>query len=129
GGLTILSLVVAGFVIGLRKQRFPWQRALRWTLALAILPLISTAAHWELTLFEYNTSIAWQTFVTNQAINIIRNVGLQLGAIFLAVAGIAAAYPEAFHLARRDARARLGRSAAVAAVTAISIAVLFRFAE
>ncbi|MDP9360466.1 MAG: hypothetical protein M3P29_03335 [Acidobacteriota bacterium] len=46
--------------------------------------------------------------------------------IFLAVAGLAAAYPQAFHLGRRDARARLGRSAAVAALTAISIAILFR---
>ncbi|HEX3577581.1 MAG TPA: CPBP family intramembrane glutamic endopeptidase, partial [Thermoanaerobaculia bacterium] len=129
GGLLILSLVVAGFVIALRRQRFPWQRALRWTLALAILPLINTAAHWELTLFEYNTSITWQTFITNQAINIIRNIGLQLGAIFLAVAGLASAYPKAFHLARRDARARLGRSAAIGALTAISIAVIFRVAE
>ncbi|MEA2328901.1 MAG: hypothetical protein QOE68_3860 [Thermoanaerobaculia bacterium] len=129
GVLAILSLVVAGFVIALRKQRFPWQRALRWTLALAIIPLISTAASWELSLFEYNTSITWQTFITNQTINIIRTVGLQLGMIFLAVAGLAAAYPEAFHLARRDARARLGRSAAIAALTAISIAVIYRVAE
>jgi membrane protease YdiL (CAAX protease family) len=129
GILTILSLVVAGFVIALRRQRFPWQRALRWTLAMSIIPLISVASRWELTLFEYNTSITWQTFITNQAINIIRNVGLHLGAIFLAVAGLAAAYPEAFHLARRDSRARLGRSAAIAALTAISIAIVFRVAE
>jgi membrane protease YdiL (CAAX protease family) len=129
GVLAILSLVVAGFVIALRRQRFPWQRALRWTLALAIIPLISIAARWELTLFEYNTSITWQTFISNQSINIIRSVGLQLGAIFLAVAGLASAYPEAFHVARRDSRARLGRSAAIAALTAISIAVLFRVAE
>jgi membrane protease YdiL (CAAX protease family) len=129
GVLTILSLFVAGFVIALRRQRFPWQRALRWTLALAIIPLISIAARWELTLFEYNTSITWQTFITNQAINVIRNVGVQLGAIFLAVAGLASAYPEAFHLARRDSRARLGRSAAIAALTTISIAVVFRVAQ
>jgi membrane protease YdiL (CAAX protease family) len=129
GILTILSLVVAGFVIALRRQRFPWQRALRWTLALSIIPLISIATRWELTLFDYNTSISWQTFITNQTVNIIRNVGLQLGAIFLAVAGLASAYPDAFHLARRDSRARLGRSAAIAALMTISIAVLFRVAE
>jgi hypothetical protein len=129
GVLTILSLIVAGFVIALRRQRFPWQRALRWTLALAIIPLISIAARWELSLFEYNTSITWQTFVSSQAINNIRNAGLQLGMIFLAIAGLAAAYPEAFHLARRDSRARLGRSAAIAALIAISITVIFRVAE
>ncbi|HEV7427165.1 MAG TPA: type II CAAX endopeptidase family protein [Thermoanaerobaculia bacterium] len=129
GVLAILSLVVAGFVIALRRQRFPWQRALRWTLALAIIPLISVATRWELTLFEYNTSITWQTFITSQTINIIRTVGLHLGMIFLAVAGLAAAYPEAFHLARRESRARLGRSAAVAALTTISIAIVFRIGQ
>jgi len=129
GILAILSLVVAGFVIALRRQRFPWQRALRWTLALAIIPLFYETARWETTLFNYNTSITWQTFISNQTINIIRNIGLHLGMIFLAVAGLASAYPEAFHLARRDARARLGRSAAIAALTAISVAVLFRISE
>jgi membrane protease YdiL (CAAX protease family) len=128
GGLIILSLVVAGFVIALRRQRFPWQRALRWTLVLAIIPLFYEAARWETTLFNYNTSITWQTFISSQTITIIRNVGVHLGLIFLAVVGLAAAYPEAFHLARRDSRARLGRSAAIAALTTISIAILFRVA-
>lgn len=126
GGLAILSLIVAGFVIAMRRQRFPWQRALRWTLALSVIPLISVAARWESTLFEYNTSIRWQTFISGQTINVVRTVGLQLGMVFLAVAGLAAAYPQAFHLARRETRARLGRSAAVATLTAISIAILFR---
>jgi membrane protease YdiL (CAAX protease family) len=126
GVLAILSLIVAGFVVALRRQRFPWQRALRWTLALAIIPLAGVAARWEMTLFEYNTSITWQTFVSNQAINIVRNVGLQLGLIFLAVAGLGAAYPQAFHLARRDARARLGKAAVLAALTTISAVILFR---
>jgi membrane protease YdiL (CAAX protease family) len=129
GVLAILSLVVAGFVIALRRQHFPWQRALRWTFALAIIPLISIAAHWEMTLFEYNTSIRWQTFISNQAINIVRSAGLQLGMIFLAVAALAAAYPQAFQLARRQSRARLGRPAALAALTAISIVLLFRTGE
>jgi membrane protease YdiL (CAAX protease family) len=129
GAVAILSLIVAGAVIALRRQRFPWQRALRWTLALAIIPLINIAAHWELTIFDYNTSITWQTFLTNQTINTIRNVGLHLGVIFLSVAALAAAYPEAFYLARRDSRARLGRSAVIATLTTISIAILFRIAE
>jgi hypothetical protein len=46
--------------------------------------------------------------------------------IFLAVTALAAAYPQAFHLGRRESRARLGRSAVVATVTALSIAVVFR---
>ncbi|MEA2165700.1 MAG: hypothetical protein QOK37_3827 [Thermoanaerobaculia bacterium] len=129
GGLSILSLIVAGFVIALRRQRFPWQRALRWMLALAIIPLISIAARWELTLFEYNTSIRWETFISGQVINIVRNVGLQMGLVFLAVAALAAAYPEAFHLGRRESRARIGRSAVVAALSAISVIILFRIGQ
>jgi membrane protease YdiL (CAAX protease family) len=129
GYLSILSLIVAGFVIALRRQRFPWQRALRWTLALAIIPLISIAAHWEQTLFEYNTSIRWETFISGQVINIVRNVGLQMGMVFLAVVALAAAYPEAFHLGRREARARLGRSAVVATLSAISAIILFRIGQ
>jgi membrane protease YdiL (CAAX protease family) len=129
GGLAILSLIVAGFVIALRRQRFPWQRALRWTLALAIIPFIAVFARWESTLFGYNTSIRWETFISGQVIDVVRNVGLQLGLVFLAVAALAAAYPQAFHLARRDARAALGRSAAVATLTAIGIAVLFRIGQ
>lgn len=129
GILTILSLIVAGFVVALRKRRFPWQVALRWTLALAIVPLIGIAARWEPKLFEYNTSIAWQTFMGGQVVDVIKTVGLQLGMVFLAVAGLAAAWPEAFDLARAEARARLGRSAAVAALTVISAAILLRVAE
>ena len=129
GGLAILSLIVAGFVIALRRQRFPWQRALRWTLALAIIPLIGVAARWESTLFEYNTSIRWETFISGQVINIVRNVGLQMGMVFLAVVALAAAYPQAFHLARRESRARLGRSAAIAALMAISMVIVFRIGQ
>jgi len=129
GVLAILSLIVAGFVVALRRQRFPWQRALRWTIVLAIIPIASIAARWELSMFEYNTSITWQTFLSNQVINMIRNTGLQLGMIFLAVAGLAAAYPKAFHLARREARARLGKGAVIAALTTISAAIIYRVAE
>jgi membrane protease YdiL (CAAX protease family) len=129
GVLAILSLIVAGFVVALRRQRFPWRRALRWTLVLAIIPLISVAADWESTLFGYNTSIGWETFISSQIIDIILKVGLQMGMVFLAVAALAAAYPQAFHLAQRDARARIGRSAVVAALTVIAIAVLFRIGQ
>ena len=72
GVLVILSLVVAGFVIATAPARFPWRRALRWTLALAIIPHRRSARQrWELTLFEYNTSITWQTFITGQIIGIV----------------------------------------------------------
>src|SRR5262249_20433257 len=81
-------------------------------------------AHWELSLFEYNTSVGWQTFMAGQLTAAARNVGLQLGIIFLALAGIEAAYPGALDLGRRAARARFGRAAAVAALATLALLVI-----
>ena len=49
---------------------------------------------------------------------------MHLGVIFLAVGGLDAAYPEAFELRRRDARARLGRSALLGALATIALIAL-----
>jgi membrane protease YdiL (CAAX protease family) len=121
GVLSILALIIAGFVLALRGGHFAWRRALRWTLALAIVPIASTAAGWEMSLFDYNTSVGWQTFVAGQWTSAARNVGLQLGVIFLAIAGIEAAYPGAFELRRRAARARFGRAALVGALATVAL--------
>jgi membrane protease YdiL (CAAX protease family) len=124
GVLAILALVIAGFVVALRRGHFPWRRALRWTLALAIVPIASTFAHWQLSLFEYNTSVGWQTFMAGQFTAAARNIGLQLGIIFLAVAGIEAMFPGALDLRRRAGRARFGRAAAVAALATLALLVI-----
>ncbi|MEK6375519.1 MAG: type II CAAX endopeptidase family protein [Acidobacteriota bacterium] len=124
GALTVLALIIAGFVVALRAGHFPWRRALRWTLVLAIIPIASTAAGWEMSLFDYNTSVGWQTFIAGQWTSAARNVGLQLGVIFLAIAGIEAAYPGAFELRRRAARARFGRAALIGALATIALLIL-----
>jgi membrane protease YdiL (CAAX protease family) len=124
GVLGLLALVIAGFVVALRKGHFPWRRALRWTLALAVIPILSTLVGWEAGLFDYNTSVAWQTFMIGQVTAAVRNVGLQLGIIFLAVAGIEAAYPGALELRRRAGRARFGRAALVGAVATLAMLVI-----
>ena len=84
---------------------------------------------WDVQACYHNTSLTWTTCITYHLITFILTACRHRVAIFLDVAGLAAAYPDAFHLARRDSRARLGRSAAIAALTAISIAVIFRVAE
>jgi membrane protease YdiL (CAAX protease family) len=124
GVLMLLALVIAGFVVALRRGQFPWRRALRWTLALAIIPIAITLANWESTLFEYNTSVSWQTFIAGQLTSLALRVGLQLGFIFLAVAAIDAAYPGALELRRRAGRARFGRVALVGALATLAMLVI-----
>jgi len=124
GALVLLALVVAGFVMALRRGQFPWKRALRWTLALAIVPIASAAASWESTLFDYNTSVGWQTFIIGQITGLARNVGLQLGLILLAVAGLESAYPGALELRRRAGRARFGRAALIGALATLALLIV-----
>jgi membrane protease YdiL (CAAX protease family) len=128
GGLIILALIIAGFVIAARKHHFPWRRPLRWTAILAIVPIAGALMRWELTLFEYSTSIRWDTFVTGQVVTAIRNVGVQIGVIFLALTGIEAVDPQALDWLRREGRARFGRAALIVAVTAIGLAFIRRIA-
>jgi membrane protease YdiL (CAAX protease family) len=124
--LSTLALIIAGFVMAARRGHFPWRRALRWTLVLAVIPIANAAVHWPLSLFDYQTSESWQTFITGNLVRTIFFTGLKLGGIFLAIAGIDAAYPHALELRRRAARARVGRVALTAALTALSVMAIFR---
>jgi membrane protease YdiL (CAAX protease family) len=124
--LGLLALVIAGFIMALRKHAFPWQVALRWTIVLAVVPVGAAFAHWPEQLFTYNTSDAWQTFVSSAVIDAVRATGVQIGLIFLAVVAIEATVPDAFTLHRATVRARLGRAAVLSALTAISLIVIRR---
>jgi hypothetical protein len=90
---------------------------------LSIIPIAATASRYESMLFGYPTSVAWDTYRIRLATDFVRDAGLQTGVIFLALAGLEAALPYALSLLRREGRARFGRSAAVAAVTALAIVV------
>ncbi|MBV8515947.1 MAG: CPBP family intramembrane metalloprotease [Acidobacteria bacterium] len=124
GAIAILALVIAGLVTASRKHGLPWRRALRWTAIAAIVPIATTFAGYEQMLFGYSTSVAWPTFRVALATDVVISVAKQLGLIFLAIAGIEAVAPYALSLFTREGRARFGRSAVVAALTALSIMVL-----
>ncbi len=124
GAVALLTLVIAGLVIATRRHGLPWRRALRWTLYLSVIPLITTAAQYESMLFGYSTSVAWETFRVSLLTSIVMQVGLQIGLIFLAVAGLEAAMPHVLGVVTREGRGQLGRSALVAAITAIGIVVI-----
>jgi membrane protease YdiL (CAAX protease family) len=124
GLVALLAIVITGLVLATRAHGLPWRRALRWTLILSVIPIAGFAARLELMLFQYSTSVAWETFRVDMITAFVRDVGMQLGVLFLALAGVEAAIPYALSLVTPEARARFGRSAAVAAITAVAIAIV-----
>lgn len=128
GAVTLLALVTTGLIVATRAHGLQWKRALRWTLILSVIPVAATLVQYEQLLFGYNTSVAWETFRIRLVTEVITRIGTRVGLLFLAIAGIEAALPYAASLVRREGRARFGRSAAVAALTAVSLAVVARIA-
>jgi len=121
GIVALLALVITGLVVVTRAHGLPWRRALRWTLVLAIIPVAGFAARLESMLFGYSTTVAWETFRIGLITSFIRDVGLQVGLLFLALAGLEATVPYALSLPRKEGRARFGRGAAIATLTALSL--------
>ena len=120
GMIALIALVITGLVVVSRRHGLPWRRALRWTLVLSIIPIANVVARSESLLFGYSTSTAWETFRISLATAFIRDAGLQIGLIFLALAGLEAAVTYAPGILSAEGRARFGRSAVVAALTAIA---------
>jgi hypothetical protein len=127
--VVLLALVIAGLIIATRGHGLPWRRPLRWTLILSVIPMAAFAAQSEGLLFGYSTTEAWETFAVGLVTQFLTTVGLRVGLMFLALAGLEATVPYARSLGTREGRARFGRGAVVAALTAISIIVLFAVAE
>ena len=125
GALTLISLTVAGFVIAARKH-FPWRRPARWTAVLAIFPIGTAILRWKSVLFTYDTSVGWDTFINGQVISAVTMTGLQIGLLFLALVAIEASHPQALDWLRKEGRERFGRSALMAALTAIAVVLTWR---
>ena len=122
GGIVMLaSIVIAGLVMASRRHGLPWRRALRWTLVLSVFPVATTLAQYESMLFSYSTTVAWETFRVSMITKFVTDIGLRVGLIFLALAGLEAAVPHALSIGTAEGRARFGKSAVVAAVTAIGV--------
>jgi membrane protease YdiL (CAAX protease family) len=124
GMVTLLALVITGLILATRSHGLPWRRALRWTLMLSVIPIASFAARSESLLFGYSTAVAWETFTIGLVTAFVRDVGLQVGVLFLALAGLEAAVPYALSLVTRAGRARFGRGAAIAALMTVSILIV-----
>jgi membrane protease YdiL (CAAX protease family) len=125
GLVALLSFVIAGLVLATRAHGLPWKRALRWSLVASVIPIAAFFVRSESLLFGYATTTAWETFRVGMITAFVRDVGLQTGLMFLALAGLEATYPSALRLVTKEGRARFGRAAVVAAITALSIATLY----
>lgn len=133
GGLSIFALMIAGLILATRKGHFPWRRALGWTLALSFIPIADGALRFWESQSHYDTSVQWQTFLTGDLTGTGVRLGGDLGILFLSLVGLLLVFPFALELGSREARARFGRSAAVAALTAVAVLLgrheLVRFLE
>ena len=124
GILTALSLTVAGFIIALRHRRFPWKRPLAGALLLGVIPLAGALVSYESQMFGYNTSVAWETFRLDHATGVVRNVGLQIALLFIALAAIEAIDTRGVSIAGKPTRSAIGRDAAVRAIIAVALLVV-----
>jgi len=124
GFVGILGLVIAGLVLSTREHGLPWRRAAKWALILAVVPIVQFATRYESMLFGYSTASSWETFRIELITAFIRNVAVQTGLVFLAIAGVESLMPHALTVFSREGRARFGRAAAVSAITALALLVV-----
>lgn len=125
-GIGALGLVIGGFIIAARKGGIAWRTALMLTAMFAVIPVISALSGYESALFGYSTSIDWKTFRVDLITDTVRNVGLQVGLLFLAFAAIVTVAPSATSLLRRAGRARFGRTAVLGALGTIGLLAVVR---
>ena len=122
--IAALAIVIIGLITATRRAHLPWRRAAKWALVFSIIPIARVVAGYEESLFGYGTSVAWETFRVQLAINALVQIGRDVALVFIAVAGIDAVLPHASRLLGRDGRARFGRSAALSALAAIAAVIV-----
>ena len=122
GVVTLSALIIAGFVMTTRRGPFVWRRALKWSLLLAVVPIAATASSIDQLFLNYDTSIQWQTFLVTLTVGLFMKVALQTLMVFVAIAAIDSSIPATATLMSNQAVRRFGRSAAVAATTAMALA-------
>ncbi|HVT45666.1 MAG TPA: CPBP family intramembrane glutamic endopeptidase [Thermoanaerobaculia bacterium] len=121
GSLAVGGIIVVGYVLALRGGHFPWRRAARWSILLAIVPLASAILQLESFIADYDTSIEWNTFLVTLVVGLSVQVGVQLAAIFLAITALEMIVPVSLRLLSEEGRRLTGGMAVVAGLTATAI--------
>jgi membrane protease YdiL (CAAX protease family) len=128
GLLAVFALIITGLVSSAIRKRFHWRRAARWTAVLAVVPVFLALVRYEDSLFNYNTSIGWETFTISMTTGLVMSISFRIAVLFLALAAIETALPAALEVFSREGRARYGRAAVVSAITALAVFIAMRSA-
>ena len=126
GSIGLLALIVTGFIISSRHSGLSWRKAARLTALLAIIPILGALSQYESRLFDYRTDVLWNTFVVGLVTDLVRTAGLQILMLFIAIAGVLAAFPNAITAFSREGARGVGRAATIATLAAISLFVAGR---
>ena len=123
--ITLLGLVIYGVVSAARDNRFAWKIAMKITLVLAPLAIASVLLQREVFLTQYDTAMPWETFTVVMIVGVIFGVAFQLGMTWLAIAVIETIIPAARRVLMGAGARRFGAAAAVAALTILSILMVW----
>ncbi|MHB0972170.1 MAG: CPBP family glutamic-type intramembrane protease [Thermoanaerobaculia bacterium] len=121
GGLLLLGLVITGAVYAIRRNRFRWRPAAVGAAIFAPLVLASMATRYTSVLQNYDTSIAWSTFLVTVSVGAAFMVAGQVGGAFLGLTVIESGFPEARGLASGRGRRAVGASAVMLGLAAAGI--------
>ncbi|MBI2213359.1 MAG: CPBP family intramembrane metalloprotease [Acidobacteria bacterium] len=118
--LILFSLAVSGAVISMRGATPAWKTIIRVTALLAVPALAAESLRLTLAGRDYETSIAWETFLTRQILSMLQGYALELFLVFLCVLVIASRERGVPGLLTLEHRARAGRDAVVRAIAAVA---------
>lgn len=118
GALLLLGLVVTGAVYAIRRNGFRWRAAAIAAAIFTPLVLGAMVTRYESVIQNYDTSIAWNTFLVIVLVGAAFMVAGQVGGAFLALAAIDSGFPEARGLASSRGRRAAGASAVILGLAA-----------
>jgi hypothetical protein len=114
GILGVIALLSHGFVAGARVNGIHLRFGIRAALVAAPFALLVAALRAPRIASQYDTAIAWETFLVGAGTELILGVAAQLAIILVAGIVIESVSPAAMSAFAREGRARYGRAAAVA---------------
>ena len=119
-GILLLGLVVAGIVISMRGATLRWRPILRATLLLAVAAAAAEGLRLTLAARQYETSVAWETFIARQVLASIQSFALEIFLVFLCVMVVGSRSGDSPGLLSHANRARVGRDAVMRALAAVA---------
>ncbi|MGK2858998.1 MAG: lysostaphin resistance A-like protein [Thermoanaerobaculia bacterium] len=119
-GMLLFGLIVGGVIVSMRGRELRWRPILRATLLLAAAAAIAEGLRLTLAAREYDTSVAWETFLARQSLASLEGFAFEIFIVFLCVMAIVSRMEGSPGLLSRANRARVGRDAVTRALAAVA---------